>query len=189
MGRVVIAGSRSITNYKLVEHVMDSLVELRGLKVTEVVSGGARGIDEDGERWAATRGIPVYRELPDYDLYGKSAPLVRNKLMARYAAGAPDGAVVVIHNGSRGAANMMVHARRYKLPLYEYHVDPVQPAPPPVLKSVNQAGGVVAGRVGDFITAAQARWDDVQPAPSFFHRWSENAIVSSASAYTIIESV
>lgn len=33
--------------------------------LSEIVSGGARGVDRTGERWAKTHGFPVKRIVPD----------------------------------------------------------------------------------------------------------------------------
>lgn len=49
--------------------------------VTEIVSGGARGIDTVAGRWADQRNIPKVIFKPDYERYGRSAPIKRNKLI------------------------------------------------------------------------------------------------------------
>lgn len=69
---------------------------------TEVVSGGARGIDKLGELWAKHRGIPVKRFPADWDKHGKAAGAIRNREMAEYA----DGALVLWDGESRGSKNM-----------------------------------------------------------------------------------
>lgn len=88
--KLIIAGSRSliVTPEEIQEAVMD-LCELYPQLpefVTEVVSGGAAGIDTCGEVYARRYRIPVKRFLPDYDKFpGSEASLERNKEMARYA--------------------------------------------------------------------------------------------------------
>jgi len=46
--RTIIAGSRSITNPCLIE----TAVKESGLAITVVISGGARGVDQLGEKYA-----------------------------------------------------------------------------------------------------------------------------------------
>lgn len=48
--KVIVAGSRTITNYERVKQVIAEFPFL----ITEIVSGGARGVDQMGERWAGT---------------------------------------------------------------------------------------------------------------------------------------
>ncbi|MBR6407674.1 MAG: DNA-processing protein DprA [Clostridia bacterium] len=45
---------------------------------TKIVSGGAVGIDSCAQQAAKRLGIDFLAILPDYDKYGKSAPIVRN---------------------------------------------------------------------------------------------------------------
>ncbi len=68
--RIGVVGSRTL----LVENLEKYLPE----EVTELVSGGARGIDSCAKKWANEHNIPIIEFLPEYDKYGKSAPLIRN---------------------------------------------------------------------------------------------------------------
>lgn len=45
---------------------------------TGIVSGGAQGIDTAAKEAAVRLGLPLIEILPDYETYGKRAPLVRN---------------------------------------------------------------------------------------------------------------
>ena len=45
---------------------------------SEIISGGADGIDRAAAQVAAEQGIPLTEILPDYDRYGRAAPLKRN---------------------------------------------------------------------------------------------------------------
>lgn len=45
------------------------------------VSGGARGADTYAREFAQKNNLPLQEFLPEYDKYGKRAPLTRNKLI------------------------------------------------------------------------------------------------------------
>lgn len=46
-----------------------------------IVSGGARGADTYAREFAQKHNLTLIEFLPEYDKYGKGAPLVRNKLI------------------------------------------------------------------------------------------------------------
>lgn len=73
-----------------------AVVGSRGLKVndlgrylpagvTEIVSGGARGIDTCAREYAEKNRIKLTEFLPQYEKYGRSAPLKRNLQIIDYA--------------------------------------------------------------------------------------------------------
>ncbi len=53
--------------------------------VTEIVSGGAHGIDALAEDVAKSLSLPVKIFLPDYKTFGRQAPLFRNRQIIDYA--------------------------------------------------------------------------------------------------------
>lgn len=46
-----------------------------------IVSGGARGADTYAREFAEKHNLKLIEYLPEYDKYGRGAPLVRNKLI------------------------------------------------------------------------------------------------------------
>lgn len=46
--------------------------------VTEIISGGAKGVDTLAREYALANGIKLTEFLPDYTQYGRGAPLRRN---------------------------------------------------------------------------------------------------------------
>lgn len=68
--KVAVIGSRNLT----VENLEQYLPE----KTTEIVSGGARGIDTCAREYASGNGLKLTEFLPDYKRYGRGAPLKRN---------------------------------------------------------------------------------------------------------------
>ena len=59
MMRVAIVGSRSLSVKDLGEFLPDS--------VSEILSGGARGVDASAKEYAETKGIPLREFLPEYE--------------------------------------------------------------------------------------------------------------------------
>lgn len=68
--RVAVIGSRNLTVQNLGEYLPEG--------TSEIVSGGARGVDTSAREYAKASGIKLTEFLPEYDKYGRSAPLNRN---------------------------------------------------------------------------------------------------------------
>ena len=75
--RCAVVGSRTFSDYGLLSDALDE-AQRGGEVITEIISGGARGADTLAERYAAERGIPVKIFKPDWQLYGRSAGMIRN---------------------------------------------------------------------------------------------------------------
>ncbi len=67
---------------------------------SEIVSGGAQGVDSVAKRLAEELGIRYVAFLPDYAAFGKSAPLKRNRELLCYA----DFVLAVWDGHSKGTA-------------------------------------------------------------------------------------
>ena len=98
--KVLIAGSRSIRQFDLTEYIPP--------ETDLIISGGANGIDQIAEAYADAHKIFKRIVKPRYDLYGKSAPLKRNKQMVDLA-----DAVIIIWDGvSHGTKYTAEYAKR-----------------------------------------------------------------------------
>ncbi len=75
--KIAIVGSRNLTVQNLGKYLPQG--------VTEIVSGGAKGIDTCAREYAHQAGLKLAEFLPDYQRYGRSAPLRRNLEIIRYA--------------------------------------------------------------------------------------------------------
>lgn len=53
--------------------------------VTEIISGGAKGIDTCAKEYALAHNIPIKEFLPDYRRYRHGAPFKRNLQIIEYA--------------------------------------------------------------------------------------------------------
>jgi hypothetical protein len=83
MYKVIIAGCRDFTDYPLLCSFADQT--LAGAEDIEIVSGGARGTDALGERYARERryGLKVFPA--EWKKWGAAAGPIRNGQMAGYA--------------------------------------------------------------------------------------------------------
>ena len=115
--RVIITGSRDITDYSLVETAMIEAAKT-GIVPSEVISGAADGVDKLGELWANNQNIPIERYPADWRTYGKAAGPMRNSTMARNA----DALVAVWDGISRGTADMINKANTRGLKVYIHKV-------------------------------------------------------------------
>ena len=75
--RVAVIGSRTLHIENLKDYLPDG--------TTEIVSGGAKGVDADAKEYATQNQIPITEFLPDYQRYGRGAPLKRNIQIIDYA--------------------------------------------------------------------------------------------------------
>ena len=75
--KVAVIGSRDITGVNLKEYISE--------EVTEIVSGGAKGVDTLARQYAVENNIKLTEFLPQYDRYKRGAPLKRNIQIAEYA--------------------------------------------------------------------------------------------------------
>ena len=105
--KVIIAGSRTIVDYGIV----CAAIEAAQYEITEIVSGGAIGVDTLGEEYALLHKIklkrmPVTRE--EWEQYGRSAGMRRNAQMETYSE-----ALIAVWDGkSRGTADMIKRMKR-----------------------------------------------------------------------------
>lgn len=116
--KVIIAGSRTIRSFRIVEKVMLKAMD-EGLEITQIVSGGAKGVDKLGEKFAKKYDIPTTGKdfyVPDWvwKKVGKRAGYLRNEAMGEYA----DVLIAIWDGESKGTKNMIDIAE--SLGLYVY---------------------------------------------------------------------
>lgn len=109
--RIIVAGGRKFANYELLAAKMDAFTKDLDFTDLEIVSGGARGADLLGERWALENEVPVMRFAAEWDRLGKSAGFRRNDQMREYATH-----LVAFWDGkSKGTRHMIALAARHRL--------------------------------------------------------------------------
>ena len=72
-----IVGSRTFTNYDLLEHEVDLFVE--GKEIKRIISGGAQGADKLAEEYARRRKLEIAIIKPDWNKFGRAAGIIRNE--------------------------------------------------------------------------------------------------------------
>lgn len=79
---VAVVGSRNVPDPSV---AYAKIVESIPRNCSEIISGGASGIDLLAKKYAMAHGL-AYKEIaPDYTRYGASAPLLRNTEIVRSA--------------------------------------------------------------------------------------------------------
>lgn len=113
--RLIIAGSRDLS---LTAYTIEELMFSMGLdhkKITEIVSGCAKGIDYCGEQVARDLGKNIIRFPAQWEKHGVSAGPLRNAEMAEYA-----DALLLIWNGdSKGSRSMHYEMYKRRKPIFE----------------------------------------------------------------------
>lgn len=112
--KIIIAGSRTITDRSLVEEC----VENSGFDISCVVSGCARGVDTLAIQYAYKNGIELKRFPADWKKYGLSAGYKRNQQMAEYS----DGLISIWDGQSPGTKNMIQIAKNMNLPTFVFNL-------------------------------------------------------------------
>lgn len=113
--KTIIAGSRNINNVNL---KVSEAVYYSGIKMTEIVSGTARGVDQAGELFGHKNNIPVKRFPAEWERLGRGAGYIRNSKMADYA----DALIAVWDGVSKGTKHMIEEARKRNLTVFVYEV-------------------------------------------------------------------
>ena len=74
--KIGIAGSRSLD-----VPIDENFIQTEN--VSMIYTGGAVGIDRRARELALKKGVQLTEILPEYELYGRRAPLIRNELIVR----------------------------------------------------------------------------------------------------------
>ena len=106
--KVAVVGSRNLRVVNLGDYLPES--------VTEIVSGGTRGVDACAREYALANGIKLTEFLPEYDKYGRGAPLRRNITIIEYA----DIVLAFWDGTSHGRKFVIDHCRKRGVPVKVY---------------------------------------------------------------------
>ncbi len=102
--KTAVVGSRHIHMHDLSAYLPPN--------TTEIVSGGAKGIDACAAEYARAVGLALVEFRPDYRRYGRGAPLKRNIDMILYA----DFVLIIWDGESRGTHFVVEQCRKMNKP-------------------------------------------------------------------------
>ena len=97
--KIAVVGSRSVVVSEMGRYLSDC---------EEIVSGGAVGVDSCAAEYAKEKGIKLTVFLPQYERYGRAAPMVRNKEIVDYA----DATIAFWDGKSRGTLSVIRYAKK-----------------------------------------------------------------------------
>lgn len=103
--KVAVIGSRNLNVTNLKDYIPEN--------VSEIVSGGAKGIDSDARNYAQKNNIPLKEFLPDYKKFGRAAPLKRNLQIIEYA----DIVIAFWDGKSHGTKYVIENCRKLNIPV------------------------------------------------------------------------
>ncbi len=98
--KIAIIGSRNLE--------IEDLGKYLSSDCSEIVSGGAKGIDTCAKNYAQMHNIALVEFLPEYDKFGRGAPIVRNKKIVDYA----DKVLVFWDGKSKGTKSVIDYCRK-----------------------------------------------------------------------------
>ena len=106
--RVAVIGSRGLQVNDLGKYLPD--------EVTEIISGGARGVDTSAREYATEHGLKLTEYLPEYNKYGRSAPLKRNITIIENA----DLVLAFWDGSSKGTKYVIENCKKRNIPVRVY---------------------------------------------------------------------
>ncbi len=112
--RVVIAGCRHYNDYNEAKKFIDNcLLNVRKGNEIIILSGGARGADALGERYADDNGFKIEKHPAEWEKHGKAAGPIRNKEMAENC----DYVICFWDGKSNGTRSMIFYAKEFNKPI------------------------------------------------------------------------
>lgn len=109
--KVAVIGSRGLSVSNLGRYLPEN--------TTEIVSGGAKGVDTSAREYALSHGIKLTDFLPEYTKYGRSAPLKRNITIIEYS----DIVLAFWDGKSRGTKFVIDNCRKLGVEVRVYIID------------------------------------------------------------------
>jgi predicted Rossmann fold nucleotide-binding protein DprA/Smf involved in DNA uptake len=106
--RVAVIGSRSIDYADLSRYIPE--------EATALISGGAVGVDTLAEAYAKEKGLPIRIIKPQYEIFGRKAPLLRDRQIVECA----DLVIAIWDGESTGTAYTIDYAHEKGVPVRLY---------------------------------------------------------------------
>ena len=102
--KIAIVGSRNLTNIALDKYISN--------EVDEIVSGGAFGVDFRAAEYAKNNNLKLTEFLPQYERYGRAAPIIRNKQIVDYS----DKIIIFWNGNSKGTLSVIKYVKKTEKP-------------------------------------------------------------------------
>ena len=116
---LLVAGSRTFTDYSLLQANCDAIISKQSGKTIHIVSGGARGADALAEMYSRERDLILHLFPADWNKYGRSAGFRRNEQMHEFIARFPFRACICFWDGAiTGTLSNFDLCGRFGTPLY-----------------------------------------------------------------------
>lgn len=113
-----IVGSRNPgMSYEEWETLITSIIKLD--EISEIISGGAKGIDSYGKMLAIKNQIAFKEYNPEYSKYGRNATLIRNRLIVENS----DKIIAFPTQGSKGTYHSVSIAKELNKPVIIKNID------------------------------------------------------------------
>ena len=106
--RVAVIGSRGLLVDDLGKYLPDD--------TTEIISGGAKGVDASAREYALRHGLKLTEYLPEYSRYGRAAPLKCNITIIENA----DLVLAFWDGASRGTKFVIDNCEKRNIPIKIY---------------------------------------------------------------------
>lgn len=106
--KLIVAGGRDFTNQQVANQWLDFLLQNYNKEDVVIISGEARGADTTGREWAVSKGIDVWKFIPDWGGLGKAAGHIRNRDMGNVAT----HLIAFWDKSSRGTKGMIDYATK-----------------------------------------------------------------------------
>ena len=97
--KIAVVGLRSVTVSDIGKYISNA---------EEIVSGGAVGVDCCAAEYAKENGIRLTEFMPQYERYGRAAPIVRNKEIVDYS----DKIIAFWDGNSKGTLSVIKYAQK-----------------------------------------------------------------------------
>ena len=97
--KIAVIGSRNVNVSDIGRYISNA---------EEIVSGGAVGVDRCAAEYAKENGIRLTEFLPQYERYGRAAPIVRNKEIVDYS----DKIIAFWNGSSKGTLSVIKYAQK-----------------------------------------------------------------------------
>ena len=111
MFKIIGTSAKTFNDYDLLKKKLDFYLQKK--KDIMIISGGEKGADELGVRYAHEKGYILKQIDTEWNKYGELAESMRNERMAQEA----DAFIVFWDGVSKGTLHMIENAQKYNLPL------------------------------------------------------------------------